>query len=994
MAYNNKFKIEYSDINNRKTVIYIKEDNYNGELITLESFGSEPLTIKWYGEGEKKFNPIMQSECRINLLSTKNFEFIEFSDFPEKKYRIEVLKENEAYWDGFLVPDNYNEDFVTPPYEVSIKAIDYLTTLKDIPFKDSNDEFIYEDSISIISVLKVIFDKIGLQLDIYDGLDISYQANQFSTGILFNTHINTRAFINNLYQDNQEAWNCEDVVLELMKVFAATLKQNKGRWEITNFNLETFNFYKYSGITGNFLGIDSISQTKYLDDHNLKIVEGSSNIEIEGGKKSLTIIQDKEAKEPIIKGGNLFDDAWINSSNHKYFSNNGFISRENNGFIFTLEYSNNTYATIGEAQTASKSDYIGITVNYNRLPLQTSRIDKFIDFVFESQLMVDYDHPPERITDPTFDEDIYQNWAEKQLQDFFENLTFGHYVRIESNNTTKNQTARLSYTADYPTEQLYLWSTNTPDWTPFITDTQDFDYIEARRYIRRYTLNQESKEPMNFKNPDYNYTKRFNMYRVLFLVGQYDEYSEYISLGDEGTIKFDISAPHFWNVQNYHTDVPTKYQININRVNNTIKRIEIDHPNISLEIEKEYQSIIKDDNVKVLETIETVLGDGNLRDLGALQKSDGSLTDVWFRNNEELPILQHTANRIIEQYSKPSFTFRSEIFGDDLIDLNDIIFNPSIDRTFKIQGLEISDKEQMHNIELVELSKPFDLSVYEAIESNKSNGIPLSFLTGDQSNIYDLSFAIIGLLGNKEYEFIADTIVDELFALQNVDGSFNEYIENGILQGDVTFKSNAILFYSLNFYIKYKMHNQSKVNKAKSIVDGVFTFIDGNYFNNPIKLGFDSTISTIDNIVYYFGLKLFDLNVAKKLRKSIENNLVKNGSLIYGLQSDSNNFDIINDTSLLLKVYAYLFTKNSSYINEFSVFESNGIYKNKSTDSNESIHISGLAALCLFKSRNYSEFNSIKELIRNQLLESNGNSLLPKSIFLIIDSKLKNNFFK
>lgn len=976
--YNTKYHIQYPDINNLVTDIFIKQKDYIGDVVELESCGASPLTIKWYGEGEGKFSPIKQSEARINLLSTVNFEWEEFADFPEKEYMVEVHKGGSVYWIGYLIVDNYTEHFETPPYEVQITAIDYLMSLKDIDFVNVNGGVVYQTQ-SLLAVIRLILSKIGLKLPISESIDLMWSDEEFFGGLLHNTQINCTTFIDNLYQESQQPWKCGDVLVEILKAFGATIKQNKGKWEITNFDNQRHRFWEYAFGSAN-MHSGTFGDTKYLDSAGLKMLEGAS-MSVEGGKRSVNIIHNFEYKESVVKGGDFVDSAWTNNSKHAYFNNLGPISRKDNSLYFPSQFNNLHYGSLADAQLSSRFNYIEFEVDYARLPFGKSRIEHFLNFHFETQLVPEYTHPTGRGISG-FNEGQYQSYLTRQLADFFDGLVWGEYFSVISQNATKGQTGNLYRQTDQENLFLYKWFVGgNSTWNPLIEPMLVFDKVEQRRYLNSYTKNGDAGKAVNFKNPDYGYYQMIPLYDVPWF-DLYDDYKEIISPGDTGKLTVKISAPWFDNVKNYHTDIPSEYRINITGVNSFIQAIDFKNPSVEYAGDAKYTSELNNNFLGVLDEVEIRIGDSGVLNLGSLMEYSKP-TSIWYRGTEALPLLQHTANRIIRQYNNPSQTLRGVLTSTEVIDLNTVIIEPTTDKTFRIQALELDDREALYNLELREINKPLDLGSYNMIRDNVGSGqIPLSELEGSgRSYLYDLAFALIACMGHRDYIPISDTIMEKLAAVQGINGGFSAYLLAGSPGGAIEFRTNAMVLYAVNYYLKHRVHRKSITDKAAIISKKLNGYIQSQYFQNPIGLAFDNNlINTVDNIVYWFALKEIDREKANRLNTIINNQLFNESVVYSGMTSTTHNQSKLLIGSHRLSLFAYLFKGDYSFIEHITDYFGEGISSGL------------LLGMCLYKTGDYSKYKDINaDLI--PLVEDDGNVLLPISMKIILNSRIKNTLF-
>jgi hypothetical protein len=143
MAYNVKYRTEFTDILGVNWRVDIEEDSYAGSIIYMIPTGN-PLSIEYLTYSDDLLtDPIKGSTATLNIECTVNFQYVDIYNEADMKYKFKIYQGDTPtlYWQGW-VSNDYTEPYDTPPYTVSITAVDGLGLLKYIDFKDTDDIYI------------------------------------------------------------------------------------------------------------------------------------------------------------------------------------------------------------------------------------------------------------------------------------------------------------------------------------------------------------------------------------------------------------------------------------------------------------------------------------------------------------------------------------------------------------------------------------------------------------------------------------------------------------------------------------------------------------------------------------------------------------------------------------------------------------------------------------------------------------------------------------
>lgn len=233
MAYNVKYRLEFSDdLENGKKIEILKK-NYSSSGTVYPIVGTkDPCEISW--ESNNNFySAIKGSQCSLNFFVTDTVSYDDFYLFDEREYQVKIYYKDasnnyQLYWIGWLVVDQFKEAITSTPYQIRLTAYDGLGTL------DAFDMTLYTDSAGPLSARQWItstLENLDLDLDIYVSQDIFIRNPGSTTYSLYDVmNINPYA----LQKSKLDINNAKFVLEQILKITNARIFQSFGRWYIIN----------------------------------------------------------------------------------------------------------------------------------------------------------------------------------------------------------------------------------------------------------------------------------------------------------------------------------------------------------------------------------------------------------------------------------------------------------------------------------------------------------------------------------------------------------------------------------------------------------------------------------------------------------------------------------------------------------------------------------------------------------------------------------------
>ena len=216
--------------------VTIQQDGYASSTTDITGVGNNPCVITWEGE-ENVYKPLLGSECVLNIYDMTGSQLDEFYDAGEKEYIVLVEYYDGAnyntYWQGYIVPDRYVQQVTSPPYTVSLRAVDELYLLENYDFSLATETPLT----TIYDIVENCLDNTALGGDFLVGTKIT---SNFTTGKTDNffkqCSINTIAY----YNTDGTPKNCKEILESIFYDGKFKISQRFGRWWVAGVGADDF----------------------------------------------------------------------------------------------------------------------------------------------------------------------------------------------------------------------------------------------------------------------------------------------------------------------------------------------------------------------------------------------------------------------------------------------------------------------------------------------------------------------------------------------------------------------------------------------------------------------------------------------------------------------------------------------------------------------------------------------------------------------------------
>lgn len=265
-----KYYIENKDLDDNLYRLEILERGFTGSDTQISG-----RIIHDYAERKDLMDCIIASNLKIDLEADSGLTLQDLYSEDEGKFLVQLFRNSQKIFHGNLKPDGITEDFVSDKWEMSLEAIDGLSTLKNLSFVNL-DQTLVIGKRRIFEIVRICLSRIGYDLPINMYLPINYSGNTNpDLPILWTTIINADRFYKE--KDSIKPMDCEAVLKSCLEIFGATILQMNGEWFIfraIDFGAPTVGFYRYvdgvaAGITTINTGVNIGSHINGFDIHHI-----------------------------------------------------------------------------------------------------------------------------------------------------------------------------------------------------------------------------------------------------------------------------------------------------------------------------------------------------------------------------------------------------------------------------------------------------------------------------------------------------------------------------------------------------------------------------------------------------------------------------------------------------------------------------------------------------------------------------------------------------
>src|SRR5690606_19464014 len=222
-------------------------------------------------------------------MSHHDYEYITLISSNEKEHRINGQKNGSIYWMVFIVPDVYNEPYLSPPYNMHVSAVDGLNTLSNYQYD------LLTDKVSLRDIVRYCLKKIGHDIKIYDATYILPETEVAGSGL-------QRSYVRG---DAFDGLDCLEVLSRVLFSQLARISMDRGRWYIVPIDALIGSYVKreWDIEPSQFTPVASnVNPVKIIGKVNDPIffIEGNQNLTIDPAYKDVHINYDYGLEDQLV----------------------------------------------------------------------------------------------------------------------------------------------------------------------------------------------------------------------------------------------------------------------------------------------------------------------------------------------------------------------------------------------------------------------------------------------------------------------------------------------------------------------------------------------------------------------------------------------------------------------------------------------------------------------------------------------------------------------
>ncbi|MBN2744526.1 MAG: tail fiber domain-containing protein [Marinilabiliaceae bacterium] len=210
----------------------IHDASYSGAVIELAA-ANPPVVLRKDSDGIFSGTSL---DIGIEVPASLPWGITDLYSSTARDHKVELYKSDVLVWAGYLVPEEYADPLTPPPFDIFLRAVDGIGTLKDFDF----DIAPTAAHMTHLAVLQHCLAKLALELPTAILIRIWEDAHNTTHSPLSQTLISPAAFY-----DDGKPLTCDKVISRILNSYDPdiTLTQHAGHWLITRDIDATANTY-------------------------------------------------------------------------------------------------------------------------------------------------------------------------------------------------------------------------------------------------------------------------------------------------------------------------------------------------------------------------------------------------------------------------------------------------------------------------------------------------------------------------------------------------------------------------------------------------------------------------------------------------------------------------------------------------------------------------------------------------------------------------------
>lgn len=286
-----KYESEFMDVYGNLCQVEILCEDNNGVRKWIE-LGSDPVTISRPSKGLTE--PIFSMGATLQVWCNENFEYKDLFSTGEHTHQVVVSSADKVIFRGWIEPNMYEEEYIKPPYQISIPAADGLAALEDYIPSGLDSRGL----VSLLTIIRRCLECTGMHLPINIACGLNPD-DRTDNRLFEHTYVEKetlRTFKDGIYEYDDAKTLLEDV----LKPFSCRVYQSYGEWYIERIKDRveaSVNWIRYDGDIGKLV---VRNESVALDTPQFLFADDAATLQIDAGYGRQTVKADGDLWDTVI----------------------------------------------------------------------------------------------------------------------------------------------------------------------------------------------------------------------------------------------------------------------------------------------------------------------------------------------------------------------------------------------------------------------------------------------------------------------------------------------------------------------------------------------------------------------------------------------------------------------------------------------------------------------------------------------------------------------
>jgi hypothetical protein len=272
--WSTKYYIPFKSVDENQYRIDIEQ---NSMTDAKELTGTSTSFIVNIDDDDFLYKPHKFSTATISVAGSDYLQSLFSESYQD--FRVNLYKNNELKWTGFISPETYSQNYVDDIFEFSIDAISALATLQYVDYSVINTGTQITSIFSIIK--KCIIESKGKFNNIY--IPCTYESG--NTNFLQSLTISEQ----NFFDEQNEAMKLDEVLDEICKVLNWTVCDYNGSVQFIDIDYISKGFTKYLKFNADLSSFEIVDITNNVNVQDVQYWGSDNQLDILGGYNKVKV---------------------------------------------------------------------------------------------------------------------------------------------------------------------------------------------------------------------------------------------------------------------------------------------------------------------------------------------------------------------------------------------------------------------------------------------------------------------------------------------------------------------------------------------------------------------------------------------------------------------------------------------------------------------------------------------------------------------------------